>query len=163
MGSIQIPRFFFNDQTQGRMNSCDFLICVKLKVLVLSAGGYGHVPIPLFKQPEETGTGPGCSWLVGVSSFLGWTWEHTDSYWFYMLRDRKNTWTELYHIFLQLLRLSIFTNDNCYFILGKCIVTVQTNQRRGVVGKALLQSDGQERVAYILHGLAPERLRGAMT
>ena len=27
----------------------------QLKVLVLSAGGYGHVPIPLFKQPEETG------------------------------------------------------------------------------------------------------------
>lgn len=23
-----------------------------LQVLVLSAGGYGHVPIPLFKQPE---------------------------------------------------------------------------------------------------------------
>ena len=36
-----------------KVQSWNLHLRMSLEVLVLSAGGYGHVPIPLFKQPED--------------------------------------------------------------------------------------------------------------
>ena len=51
--------------------------------------------------------------------------------------------------------------SNCYLVLGpmhRQLLTVQQFRRlkQGVVGKTLLQNDGQERVAHILHGPGPQ-------
>ena len=47
-----VPYITVNQNDEGMTGKCELLMQDIPNVLVLSAGGYGHVPIPLFIRPE---------------------------------------------------------------------------------------------------------------
>ena len=48
-----VPYITVNQNDEGMTGKCELLMSEIPNVLVLSAGGYGHVPIPLFIRPVD--------------------------------------------------------------------------------------------------------------
>ena len=47
-----VPYVVVSQHDEGLTGKCEWVLARHPNVLVLSAGGYGHVPVPLFKQYE---------------------------------------------------------------------------------------------------------------